>query len=182
MRKLILVLGGLIICVGNLRGRVHVEASFEDTLAVYEGIFKEDEPIHITLKFNIKSFQRSRAKEKYLPADMTYQVNDTFQVTHPVRIKARGIFRRGHCSIPPFWLNIRYSGIEAEALAGIQRMKMVTHCKKTDQYAAYVLKEYLVYRIYNIISPYSYATRLVRITYIDTGRDNKLQLASMLLI
>ena len=147
--------------------------TFEDTLEVYEGLFHADEPLNLILKFNVKTFQRTRQQEKYQPAEMTNHVNDTFRVTHPVRLKARGIFRRDNCVTPPFWLNIRYSDIEAEELQDVRRMKMVTRCRPSKQYENYILREYLVYKIYNIISPYGFRVRLIRLKYIDTGRNNK---------
>jgi hypothetical protein len=49
----------------------------------------------------------------------------------------------------------------------------VVRCRNAQQYENYVLKEYLVYRIYNLITPYSFKVRLVRLKYIDTGRDNR---------
>jgi hypothetical protein len=52
-------------------------------------------------------------------------------------------------------------------------MKIVTHCKDKGFFQDYVLKEYLGYKMYNIISPYSYKVRLLRIRYVDTGRNNK---------
>ena len=52
-------------------------------------------------------------------------------------------------------------------------MKVVTRCKPSTQYADYVLKEYLIYKISNLLTEYSFKTRLVRIQYIDTGRKNR---------
>jgi hypothetical protein len=104
---------------------------------------------------------------------MTCKVSDSFQVTHPVRIKARGIFRRDNCTVPPFWLNIRFSEIEAESLRGITKLKMVIRCKSARQYEDYVLREYLVYKIYNLISPISYRVRLIRLRIINTAKDNE---------
>ena len=42
-------------------------------------------------------------------------------------------------------------------------MKLVTHCEDGD----HVLREYLVYKLYNLISPYSFQVRLARVTYQD---------------
>ena len=56
----------------------------------------------------------------------------------------------------------------------IKRIKIVTHCKGSKAYEEYVLKEYLCYKIYNNISPISFRVRLVRMTYVDTGRNNKI--------
>ncbi len=36
------------------------------------------------------------------------------------------------------------------------------------------MKEYLAYKIYNIVSPLSFRVRLIRMRYVDTGRKNKL--------
>ena len=129
------------------------------------------------MKFDIKEFRKTRRKEKYHPAELTCHVSDSFQVTHPVRVRARGIFRRDYCTMPPFWLNIRHAGIEASlqdpALRDVVKMKMVTRCRPTASHENLVLREYLVYQLYNLLSDYSFDTRLVRIKYIDTGRKNR---------
>jgi len=100
-------------------------------------------------------------------------VNDSFELTHPVRVKTRGNFRRDNCTYPPFWLNIRHAGIEADSLNDVVKMKMVVRCRDSRQYDPYVLREYLVYKIFNIITPFSYRVRLVKLTYIDTGRKDQ---------
>lgn len=147
--------------------------TYEDTLEVYKDMFGLDEPLYLTLKFDVKSFRKTRSDEKYHPAEMTCQVSDSFHVKNSVRVKARGIYRRDNCLMPPFWLNIRYSGIENEELMGIRRMKMVTRCRNTKQYADYVLREYLVYKIYNLVTPYSYRVRLINLNLVDTGKENQ---------
>jgi len=147
--------------------------TFEDTVAVYEDLFEINAPLNLTLQFNIKEFQKSKRDEKYHKAEMTCHVSETFEVTHDVRVRARGKYRRDNCQMPPFWLNIRYAGIEAEDMADVVKMKVVTRCNPSVQYESYVLREYLVYKIYQLLSPYSFNTRLVRLQYVDTGRKNK---------
>ncbi len=173
--KRIAILTGILLCFSGILSaqNENSSASFEDTVEVYEGLFDVEEPLHLTLKFDIKTFQRTRKKEKYQDAELINHLSDSFQVTHPVRVKARGIYRRDNCRTPPFWLNIRYSGIEAEELQNIKRIKTVIRCRPARQYENYVLREYLVYRIYNLITPVGYRTRLVRLKFIDTGRKNK---------
>ncbi len=173
MRKLLILLAIALGLTGPIHAQYDDVPSFEDTLEVYEDLFNKDDPIVISMKFDVKTFKRTRRQEKYQPAEMTCHVNDTFQVTHPVRIKARGIYRRDECTMPPFWLNIRYSGIEAELLSDVKKMKMVIRCRSATQYDSYVLREYLVYRIYNLISPYSFRVRLVKLKIVNTGKDNK---------
>ena len=151
--------------------------TFEDTLEVYQDLFLRKEPLNLTLKFNIKEFKKTRRKEKYQPAELTCQVSDSFQVIHSVRVRARGIYRRDNCSMPPYWLNIRHAGIEAAledpALRDVVKIKVVTRCKPMASHEYLVLRVYLVYQLYELLSDYSFHTRLVRIKYIDTGRNDR---------
>jgi hypothetical protein len=91
-----------------------------------------------------------------------------------MRVKARGEFRRSRCSLAPFWLNIGKADVKNEHLQDTKRIKIVTHCNEGKDYGAYVLKEYLAYKMYNLISPVSFRVRLIRMTYVDTGRKNKM--------
>ena len=108
-----------------------------------------------------------------MPVHFHYQFNDSLHLEKEMQMKARGKFRRSHCILAPFWLDIRKADLKDKELQDIDRIKIVTHCKGSKAYEEYVLKEYLCYKIYNIISPFSFRVRLVRMTYVDTGRDNK---------
>lgn len=147
----------------------------EDTADVYAELFSREDPLHLSLKVDLKKFRRDRRKEEYQDAELTCSVNDQFQITNPVRIMARGEFRRDNCNFPPFWLNIRHSGITSDSLRDMEvnRMKMVVRCRPASTYENYVLREFLVYKIYNIITPYSYRVRLCRLKLIDTSKNNQ---------
>jgi hypothetical protein len=55
---------------------------------------------------------------------------------------------------------------------GERRIKLVTHCRNSDQYEQYVLQEYLIYQAYALLTDLSLRTRLARITYEDAaGRE-----------
>lgn len=144
-----------------------------DTIETSLDLFGEADPMNITLTFDIKKYQREKHKGEYMPVHFRYQLNDSIYLEKEMRLKARGMFRRNHCSLAPFWLDIKKTDLQTGELKGIDRIKIVTHCKGGHAYEEYVLKEYLCYKIYNIISPVSFRARLVRMTYVDTGRKNK---------
>jgi len=144
-----------------------------DTIDSALDLFAEQEPMEVTLTLDLKKYQREKFKGEYLPVKFHYQLNDTLTLEKGVRIKARGNFRREHCSFAPFWLNIRKSDVVNQNLQGVNRIKVVTHCNGGRSYGDYVLKEYLAYRIYNILSPVSFRVRLVKMRYVDTGRKNR---------
>ena len=52
---------------------------------------------------------------------------------------------------------------------GQDKIKLVTHCRdKRKIFEQYILQEYLLYKIYNLFTDFSFRVRLVHITYIDT--------------
>ncbi len=136
-------------------------------------MFEVPAPMDITLTYDMKAFQRDKNKDEYRDVHFLYQFNDTIQIEHTLRIKPRGQFRKSHCSYAPFWLNIRKADILNENLQEVKKFKVVTQCKGGKDYSDYVLKEYLTYKIYNLLSPVSFRVRLVHLKYIDTGRKNK---------
>ena len=144
-----------------------------DTLYTDVDLFDGSDPMKITLTFNLKAYQRTKTKPEYIPAVFTYQINDTLQLEKNMRIKARGNFRRDYCQFAPFWLNIRKAEVSNSYLQDTKKIKVVTRCGNSDTYNELVLKEYLAYRIYNILSPVSFRVRLIDMTYVDTGRKGR---------
>lgn len=145
-----------------------------DTIVTNVDLFEGDDPLDITLTFDIKKYQREKQKEGYIPVDLLFHVNDTFEVAKSVRVKSRGQFRKNHCHFAPFWLNIRKAEVANTYLQEVVKMKVVTHCKESPAYEDYILTEYLAYRIYNILSPLSFRVRLIKMKYVDTGRKDRL--------
>jgi hypothetical protein len=145
-----------------------------DTIYTNVDLFGDSSAMNITLTLDLKEYQRKKHEGKYLPARFTYQINDTLRLEKEMRVKARGNFRRDYCQFAPFWLNIKKSGVENKYLKDTKKIKIVTHCGDSKSYRDLVLKEYLAYRIYNILSPVSFRVRLIDMTYVDTGRKGRI--------
>lgn len=147
--------------------------NYVDTIDTSADIFEDEDPMKITLTLDLKQYQKEKFKGEYMQVHFLYEFNDTLFLEKEMRMKARGAFRRSHCRMAPFWLNIRKADVENIHLQDVKRFKVVTNCQGSKAYDEYVLKEYLAYKIYNIISPISFRVRLVRMKYVDTGRKNK---------
>jgi hypothetical protein len=145
-----------------------------DTIYTSVDLFEEQAPMKITLTLNLKEFQRTKYKGEYIPASFTYQINDTLRLEKNMRIKARGNFRKNYCQFAPYWLNIKKADVESIHLQDTKKFKIVTQCNDSKTYADYLLREYLAYRIYNILSDISFRVRLIDMTYVDTGRKGKI--------
>ena len=144
-----------------------------DTFNTAIDMFEVAAPMDITLTYDMKAFQRDKNKDEYRDVHFLYQFNDTTAIEHTLRIKPRGQFRKSHCSYAPFWLNIRKADVINENLQEVKKFKVVTQCRGGKDYSDYVLKEFLAYKIYNLLSPVSFRVRLVQMKYVDTGRKDK---------
>ena len=144
-----------------------------DTILFPYDFFDHTTPLELTLEFDIKTYMNEKSIKEYLPARLTCFISDSLEIEKRVRIKARGMSRQRHCHFPSFWLNIKKSDINKDCIAESKKIKVVTLCRNNSDYKKYLLKEYLIYRLYNIITDNSFKVRLLKINYIDTGRRNK---------
>jgi len=126
------------------------------------------------MTFDIKQYLRKKNSDEYIPVELLIHFNDTIDLFKNMRVKARGQFRKSTCYFSPFWLNIKKADVENKYLQDVKKMKVVTHCRNGDEYEEYILLEYLAYKIYKILSPVSFRVRLIKMTYVDTGRKNKI--------
>ena len=137
-------------------------------------LFSSDEPLVITLRTDIKWLRDVRSDSTETDGTVIFTDLDGSSVERPVEVRTRGNWRRDkrNCRFPPLRLDLPRSQMEGTVFEGQDKLKLVTPCHDSrDDYQRYVLKEYLVYRAYQRITPLSFRTRLVEITYEDTSED-----------
>jgi hypothetical protein len=143
-----------------------------DTLQQDFGLFTNSEILHLALRFDLKEYTRKKPKEEYLNAILTYYINDKDSVNKEVRLKSRGEFRNGFCTFPPIRLNFSKSDFQKPDIKKIGKIKLVTHCQSGNE--DYLFKEYLIYKLYNVLTDSSFRVRLAEIDYISTSQKNKI--------
>lgn len=129
-------------------------------------------PVTMSLTFNYKKLKGDRDATTSPWRAATLTVNDASGAdTIPIRIRTRGIWRLNHCDMPPIRLKFSGSTIKSTALKGLEEPKLINYCKDFDDYEQYLLSEYQVNRVYNLLTPLSHRVRLVRMTYIDSANN-----------
>ncbi len=142
-----------------------------DTLDEDIKLFESDELLEISLKFDITHYQRKRDDTEYLPAILVYHTSPTDSIVKKLKVRCRGISRLSICSFPPLMLNFqKQDSVEGE-FSRVDKIKMVTHCSAGRE--DYLLKEYLIYKLYNVLTDYSFRVRLLRVNYINTFKESK---------
>lgn len=141
--------------------------------AKVDSLFVSDEVIKIELRSDFTAIQKDRSENpEYHDCELIYYSPDGKDVKLSVKIMARGNFRRDpkHCDFPPLFVNFKKSEVKHTIFENQNRLKLVTHCIYEED----LIEEYLLYKIYNLITDLSLQVRLARITYFDTALDKKL--------
>jgi hypothetical protein len=143
-----------------------------DTLSQNFGLFTKDDVLNLSLRFDMTQYTRKKPKDEYMDAILTYHISKTDSINKEIRLKSRGEMRNGYCSLPPIRLNFKKTEFpNAPDLDKIEKLKMVTHCKYGNE--EYLLKEFLIYKLYNVLTDTSFRVRLVKIEYINTHKKSK---------
>jgi hypothetical protein len=115
--------------------------------------------------------ERDSLKLETFPATMSYTGPAGETVSLDAELKLRGHWRRQkkNCDFAPLKVDFPKGARGGTIFADQGDLKLVTHCRRNEEFEQYILREYLVYQMYNILTPVSLRARLVRTTYVDTS-------------
>lgn len=128
--------------------------------------FKEEEVIQMTLTTDIKGLQSQKGNDVFQPGTVSLRFPDSTVVEEAVNVGARGNFRRGYCRIPPIMIDFRQDA--ASKLSSLGKLKLVIGCGAKEDDEQLLLKEYLIYKMYNMLEDKSFRVRLLSTTYLDS--------------
>jgi hypothetical protein len=139
----------------------------------YFRLFEEDKIIDISLRFDLSTYFRTKPKEDYLKAEITFNLNRPDSISQSVRLRTRGIFRNRYCMFAPIELNFKRADFGYPDLNKITKLKLVPQCSSGKDKEDYVLREYLAYKLFNVLTDTSFRVRLLTINYIDSEKKKK---------
>jgi hypothetical protein len=139
-----------------------------------QGLFESDQILQVRLSTDFKALMDDRDSLKSVdhPGMLSYVDANGQPVSITVALKTRGHWRRQkkNCDFAPLKVDFPKSKEQPSGsiFAGQGNLKLITHCRSKDAtFEQYVLREFMVYRLYNLLSPVSFRARLVRATYVD---------------
>ena len=135
----------------------------------HDPLFSSHEPLSITLKGPFKDIDKRRDKEaEYAPGSLSYDGPDG-TVSIETTYRPRGNFRldKKTCSRAQLWLDLKKKQTSGTEFAHQHKLKLVVQCRGSKRYSEYLRKEYLAYRMLNVLTDVSYRVRWVNVTYQD---------------
>lgn len=128
--------------------------------------FLDDSIINVTITTDIKQLRTQKTKPVWQVANIIMHFSDTFEIKEQVRIEPRGVDRKTHCDLAALMVNFKNAA--SPLLSPLKRLKLVGSCNSGKTNEEFLLKEFLVYKIYNLLSVMSFRVRLLYITYNDS--------------
>lgn len=130
-------------------------------------LFKND----YTLKFTLTGrctelFNNRKDNIVYHPMLLQYKRNDSSNVGIQIKMQTRGNFRRKreNCTLPPLLLNFPKTKVKNTVFEKQNKLKLVVPCKGDE----YVIREWLIYKLYNLVTELSFKARLALVIFEDS--------------
>jgi len=118
----------------------------------------------LTAPFNLINRERTPNNAKRFPGVLTIGGADL-----AVRLGSRGHLRLKSqtCDFVPIRIDFRSADVAGTSFEGQDALKLGTHCRSESEFDQYVVREYLSYKLANLVTPLSFRARLARATYIE---------------
>ena len=132
-------------------------------------LFTSNDVLHLTLAMPVRTIVARKKQRPKLAGKLSYMGKDGKPVELDVKVTTRGHSRLEICSFPPLKLNFKRKQVAGTLFAGQNKLKLSTDCMSSRRYQDYLQLEYVIYRIYEQLTPLSFRVRSVEMTYIDTA-------------
>lgn len=162
MKKQIFIYSTLIFLINSYYSYAQNASKLNDNKAVTK-LFVEQEILPIKLTFSNKEVKNKTNDSTYIKSNLSYLDIDGVWKSINVKLRARGKYRRKHCYFPPIKIKIEKSESKETLFKGNKKLKLVLPCSVQESSNDNIIEEYLAYKLYEIVTPYHFNTRLVDI-------------------
>ncbi len=132
-------------------------------------LFGPEQPLYLELTSGFDRLIGRGFDADYQEAVLEMRYDEHLGMGFDLRLRPRGNSRLKACRFPPLMLNFAGSRMHQPGLEDLDEIKLVSPCFDGEAYQRLVLREYLVYRLYQVISPFSFRVRLFRQTWLESS-------------
>jgi len=136
-------------------------------------LFDSPDEMKVTLSGPWNTIKRKKKVDALYPVQLTYTGADGQQHTIDAEVAPRGITRRLRvCKFPPLKIHFDKKKMKGTEFRGNKSLKLVTYCQNQEKYEQYYVKESLIYRMYNLLTDYSFRVKPMMIEYKDSVEND----------
>jgi len=127
----------------------------------------------VTVTADFNALRLNRYIEEYYPGQLVLKKGDTLLQELPVSFRARGNSRKKLCFYPSLKIKLSKKALKKQGFNKDNKYKLVCQCRSGKVHQQSLLREFLAYKIFNLISPYSYRAHLLEVDYIQVSKSRK---------
>ena len=130
---------------------------------------QRDTILKLSLETDLKTMVRKKYDEQWQETKIKFNGPNSEALEWEAKLRTRGNVRKRVCYYPPIKIKLKKKWLLSKEMnPGFNDLKIVVGCKKGSLYSNLILKEYLVYKLYEELTDYSFKTQLAEIEFIDS--------------
>lgn len=127
---------------------------------------QQDSAVDLYLTADWKEIQKNKKDKAYVPAKVIIVSANKDSLKLEAKVRTRGHMRLDICSFPPLKLKFEKGELSTHHLSSFNEMDIVNHCEESDMHDQLLLREYLAYKLWELVSPYYFKVQLIRLHYL----------------
>ena len=146
----------------------------QETDTIPGDIFEGTDILQIKIRANFDSLFADAAASRIVTRDarIQYDSPDGRVWKNQIKIETRGNFRMRpqNCSFPPLRISFHQNDTLRQLFRKNKTLKLVSQCQyQNSEYEQFLVQEYLIYKLYSLLTNYSFRVRLLKVTYVNQG-------------
>jgi len=126
---------------------------------------QQDSVFDIYLRLDWKHLEKHRKEKAYQPSMVCCTTPGKDSLALNAKVRTRGHMRLEICDYPPLKLKINKDDLSKYNLSSFNELDIVNHCGQSEADDQLLLKEYLAYKLWELVSPTYLKTQLIRLHY-----------------
>ncbi len=137
-------------------------------------LFANNDVMAFTLKAPFRKINAQRNKDKLYDGSLTF-TDQGQEISLPVKLQSRGNYRleRDICRYVPLRIHFQKKSVKDTLFDKQKKLKPVTLCQRPSVYKNYLIQEYLIYRMFNVLTDSSFKVKLAEVTYLELDGSGK---------
>jgi len=143
----------------------------KNSAATADLFFQDQDILSMRLRFSTRDIKKNTNDSTYISSTLLIQNKESSWDSLTIKLRARGEHRRKNCYYAPLKIKLTKKATKGTMFEGNSKLKLVLPCLLQKDKNDLVLKEYMAYKLFEIISPYHYKTRLANIEFEEEIRS-----------
>ena len=131
--------------------------------------FATEAPLELKLTGPFGELGRNPEDRPEHPAVIEFSGPDGEPMSLDIEIRIRGNSRVRECQYPPLSLDFPRSQTTGTVFEGQNRLKLAVLCRNGNAHLGYLAQEFLIYRMFNLLTDRSFRVRWATVQYLDTS-------------